>query len=93
MAERAHHPYWKDEFLRPSRKAWVGPFLLGVAYHLRLVQATRAGDGWHALSPTGRWLLGLGEAPAAREARTQALLVQRTSGYRQGLSRPPWSPG
>ncbi len=87
----AHHPYWKDEFLRPSRrKAWVGPFLLGVAYHLRLVQATRAGDGWRVrLSPTGRWLLGLGEAPALESPYGQTLLVQpnlEIIAYRQGLS-------
>ena len=87
----AHHPYWKDEFLRPSRRqAWVATFLLGVAYHLRLVQATQAGDEWRVrLSPAGRWLLGLGEAPAPSPGLRQTLLVQpnlEIIAYRQGLS-------
>ncbi len=40
------HPYWSDEARRPSRRApWVETFLLGVAYHLRLVQAARDAAG------------------------------------------------
>ncbi len=86
-----HHPYWKDEFLRPSRRGpWMETFLLGVAYPLRLVQAVRDGEEWRVrLSPTGRWLLGLGEAPSLESPYTQTLLVQpnlEIIAYRQGLS-------
>ena len=86
-----HHPYWKDEFLRPSRREpWMETFLLGVAYPLRLVQAVRDGDAWRVrLAPTGRWLLGLGEAPALESSFTQMLLVQpnlEIIAYRQGLT-------
>ncbi|HTU17675.1 MAG TPA: helicase-associated domain-containing protein [Gemmataceae bacterium] len=105
------HPYWTSESLRPSRqKPWLGTFLLGVAYQLRLVQAVRAptaptGEtpvppstdrrdagptGWRVrLSPTGRWLLGLAEAPSLETVYTQTLLVQpnlQILAYRQGLS-------
>ncbi len=87
-----HHPYWKGESLRPSQQQpWVGTFLLGVAYHLRAVQAARDADGeWLVrLSPTGRWLLGLAEAPPAPAAYPQTLLVQpnlEVIAYRQGLT-------
>jgi hypothetical protein len=86
------HPYWADESRRPSQRGpWVETFLLGVAYHLRLVQAVRDGSGaWSVrLSPAGRWLLGLAEAPALEIAYTQTLLVQpnlEIIAYRQGLS-------
>ena len=46
----------------PSRqKPWLETFLLGVAYHLRLVQAARAADGAAQVRLTrlGRSLLGL----------------------------------
>src|SRR5204863_103492 len=72
----AHHPYWTGEAVRPSaRRPWVEAFLLGLAYQLRLVQAARDGEGaWHVrLSPLGRWLLGLAEAPAAAAPYTQTL--------------------
>ena len=86
------HPYWADESRRPSRRGpWVETFLLGVAYHLRLVQAVCDPSGaWGVrLSPAGRWLLGLAEAPALEIAYTQTLLVQpnlEIIAYRQGLS-------
>jgi Helicase conserved C-terminal domain len=86
------HPYWADESRRPSRRGpWVETFLLGVAYHLRLVQAVRDPSGaWGVrLSPAGRWLLGLAETPALEIAYTQTLLVQpnlEIIAYRQGLS-------
>jgi hypothetical protein len=88
----AQHPYWTNESLRPSRhKPWLEPFLLGVAYPLRLVQARRgAGGEWQVrLSPTGRWLLGLGTAPNLETLHTQTLLVQpnlQIIAYRQGLT-------
>ncbi len=88
----AQHPYWTNESLRPSRQQpWMEKFLLGVAYQLRLVQATRGEDGaWRVrLSPTGRWLLGLGEAPNLETVHTQTLLVQpnlQIIAYRQGLT-------
>ena len=90
----ARHPYWQGESLRPSRRqGWLAPFLLGVAYHLRLVQAARDADGqWGVrLSATGRWLLGLGEAPALDAAFPKTLLVQpnlEILAYRQGLTPP-----
>jgi hypothetical protein len=97
------HPYWTNESLRPSRqKPWLETFLLGVAYPLRLVQAVPppasppgtggdTGEGaWRVrLSPTGRWLLGLGEAPNLDSVYTQTLLVQpnlQIIAYRQGLT-------
>jgi hypothetical protein len=88
----AHHPYWaEDESLRPSRrKPWLETFLLGVAYPLRLVQARRDDDGWLVrLSPTGRWLLGLGGAPPPESGYQQTLMVQpnlEVVAYRQGLT-------
>jgi hypothetical protein len=88
----AHHPYWKNEELRPSRQLpWLETFLLGVAYHLRLVQVARAGDGgWLVrLAPTGRWLLGLADQPDLETVYTQTLLVQpnlEIIAYRQGLT-------
>jgi hypothetical protein len=88
----AHHPYWTGESLRPSRqKPWAGTFLLGVAYPLRLVEVSRKGEGGPRvrLSATGRWLLGLGEAPAAPPAFPRTLLVQpnlEILAYRQGLT-------
>jgi hypothetical protein len=86
------HPYWMNESLRPSRqKPWLETFLLGLAYQLRLVQATRgSGETWRVrLSPTGRWLLGLAEAPNLETVFTQTLLVQPNLHivvYRQGLT-------
>ncbi len=58
---------------------------------MRLVQAARDGDGgWVVrLSPTGRWLLGLAEAPSLESAHTQTLLVQpnlEIIAFRQGLT-------
>ncbi len=87
----AHHPYWVTDSLRPSlQKPWAEAFLLGIAYHLRVVQAARDGDGWRVrLAPTGRWLLGLGEKPALDAVHTQTLLVQpnlEVIAYRQGLT-------
>jgi hypothetical protein len=86
-----HHPYWAEDSLRPSlQKPWAEAFLLGVAYHLRIVQAARDGDGWRVrLAPAGRWLLGLGDRPALDAVHTQTLLVQpnlEVIAYRQGLT-------
>ncbi len=89
---RLHHPYWSNESLRPSRqKPWVETFLLGVAYHLRLVQSGRGPDGEALvrLAGPGRWLLGLGEAPPAPSGYARTLLVQpnlEVLAYRQGLT-------
>jgi hypothetical protein len=86
------HPYWTGESVRPSRQEpWLETFLLGVAYHLRLVQALRPPDGeWQVrLSPAGRWLLGLTEPPTLETVHTQTLLVQpnlQILAYRQGLT-------
>jgi hypothetical protein len=87
----ARHPYWHSEDLRPSRhKPWLEAFLLGVAYHLRLVQARQGKDGWLVrLSPTGRRLLGYADAPEPPPAYPQTLLVQpnlEIVAFRQGLT-------
>jgi hypothetical protein len=87
-----HHPYWQGDSLRPSKRTpWVVPFLLGVAYHLGVVQATRdvSGDWLVRLSPRGRWLLGLADAAPQDPSYTQTLLVQpnlEVIAYRQGLT-------
>jgi hypothetical protein len=89
---RENHPYWAQEGARPSRyRGWVGSFVLGLLYPLRVVQAAKDDDGAWAvrLSPTGRWLLGLGEEPAAAPPFPQTLLVQpnlEILAYRQGLT-------
>jgi hypothetical protein len=87
----SQHPYWTNESLRPSRQQpWLETFLLGVAYQLRFVQALHTEEGWRVrLSPTGRWLLGLGDAPNLETVHTQTLLVQpnlQILAYRQGLT-------
>jgi hypothetical protein len=86
-----YHPYWQSEHIRPSRQRdWIETFLLGIAYPLKLVQARKDGDAWLVrLSPTGRWLLGEGDAPADSAAFPQTLLVQPNLEilvYRQGLT-------
>jgi hypothetical protein len=85
------HPYWKNEAMRPSRhQPWVETFLLGIAYHLRLVQIARDAEGPGVrLAPVGRWLMGLGEAPSLDTPYPRTLLVQpnlEVIAYRQGLS-------
>jgi hypothetical protein len=85
------HPYWTNEASRPSRRQpWLEAYLLGVAYHLRLVQVARDAEGPGVrLAPAGRWLLGLGDAPSLETAYTRTLLVQpnlEVIAYRQGLS-------
>jgi hypothetical protein len=85
------HPYWASEDTRPSRRRdWVSPYLLGLAYQLRLVQAARHGDDWAVrLSPAGRWMLGLASTPPAGHAFPKTLLVQpnlEVVAYRQGLT-------
>jgi hypothetical protein len=69
----------------------LATFLLGFAYPLRLLQATRGQDGARLirLSPLGRWLLGFGEFPQAPAVYPQTLLVQPNLEilvYRQGLT-------
>jgi hypothetical protein len=87
-----HHPYWKGENLRPSRRQpWIPAFLLGVAHQMRFVQAAKDADGeWLVrLSPLGRWLMGLAESPALETSFQQTLLVQpnlEIIAYRQGLT-------
>jgi hypothetical protein len=87
-----HHPFWTADAVRPSRQAdWMSPFLLGLAYQLRMVQAARTAEGALAvrLSPLGRWLLGLAAAGPAQPAFPRTLLVQpnlEIVAYRQGLT-------
>lgn len=81
-----HHPFWQGG----KTPSGVAKFVLGIAYPLRLVQATRdaGGELLVSLTPLGRWLLGMGPAPAlAQFPRT--LLVQPNLEilvYRQGLT-------
>jgi hypothetical protein len=88
----AHHPYWQGASLKPSRReGWLEPYLLGVAYHLRLIQAARDPSGGYGvrLAPAGRWLLGLADAPPAETGYTQTLLVQpnlEIIAFRQGMT-------
>jgi hypothetical protein len=88
------HPYWAGESVRPSRlRSWVAAFLLGWAYQLRVVQASKGPESeWLVrLSPWGRWLVGLAEQPPAQPGFPQTLLVQpnlEILAYRQGLTPP-----
>lgn len=96
---RDHHPAW-----RGKHDPWIGTFLLGIFFHMRALQlrpslapegskrqgGKEASDG-HAvrLSPTGRWLLGLADAPAVSPVFPRTLLVQPNLEiivYRQGLT-------
>src|SRR5262249_24945243 len=89
-----HHPYWTAVAIRPSRLInWVPTFLLGVAYALRWLQATKSQDGkWLVRSsPLGRWLVGAGRRtePPEPPVFPQTLLVQPNMEilvYRQGLT-------
>ncbi len=89
-----HHPYWHAAAKPAGRSAPSGigltAFLLGVAFPLRLLQATPGAAGWLVrLAPTGRWLLGLAEPPAPPPLYAQTLLVQpnlEIVAYRQGLT-------
>ena len=87
-----HHPWWMGDSLRPSQQEpWLETFLLGVAYHLRLVQAARAADGgWLVrLTPIARWLLQGGPSPDVPPVYAQTLLIQpnlEIVAFRQGLT-------
>lgn len=96
-----HHPFWMQGRASAGRTAGkssatassigVAAFLRGIAFPLRLLQATKTKDeSWVVrLSPVGRWILGIGEAPAAPAGFSQTLLVQpnlEILAYRQGLS-------
>lgn len=82
-----HHPWYAGR----TGETGAADFLRGLAFQLRLVQATPHGnDGWLVrLSPLGRWFLGLGDKLASPPAFPQTLLVQpnlEILAYRQGLS-------
>jgi hypothetical protein len=89
---RENHPYWREDRRRPARdRGWLETFLVGFAYHLRIVQAAKGPDRkWLVrLSPWGRWMLGVAEEPAEVPSYAQTLLVQPNHEiivYRQGLS-------
>ncbi|MCC6418386.1 MAG: helicase-associated domain-containing protein [Gemmataceae bacterium] len=88
---RERHPYWEgNRSAKAGTGCGVGPFLLGLAYQLRLVQAARDADGaWVVrLALLGRWLVGQ-EEPPALAGFPQTLLVQpnlEILAYRQGLT-------
>lgn len=85
---RDHHPYWTSG--TPSDAKGLEVFLLGLAYSLGMVQATKEADGWLVrLSALGRWILGLSETAPGVPAFPQTLLVQPNHeilAYRQGLT-------
>ncbi len=81
------HPFWQGS----AAAVGVAPFLLGAAYPMQLVIATKsaAGEWLVRLSNTGRWLLGLGDKPAPVAGFPQTLLAQpnlEILAYRQGLT-------
>jgi hypothetical protein len=100
-----HHPYWQGgrrldgpplagtiagSTVLAHEEQGLERFLLGIAYHLRLVQAVRGGAGqWLVrLSALGRWLLGRSKAPTW-PSFPQTLLVQPNLEilfYRQGAT-------
>ncbi len=88
-----HHPYWPDrESIRPSKlRGWLEKFLLGVAYQIRFIQATKTTTGRYLvrLSPLGRAILGLQKENDFESGFPKTLLVQpnlEVLAYRQGLS-------
>jgi hypothetical protein len=86
----AHHPYWHSSS-RDVLHLRLETYLLGVAYPLRLIQATRTTDGeiLVRLSPTGSWVLRLTEHQPGQPSFPQTLLVQPNLEilvYRQGLA-------
>lgn len=102
-----HHPFWgapatdvasdgskaasRVSRPRPSVEPGLTPFLLGLAYSLRLVQAARdpSGEYMVRLSDLGRYVLGFSSHAPAAPAFPQTLLVQpnlEILAYRQGLT-------
>ncbi|MGL4554623.1 MAG: helicase-associated domain-containing protein, partial [Gemmataceae bacterium] len=89
---QSHHPYWRSDSLRPSRKGpWAAGFLLGLCLPMKIVQAAADGDGGYAVRLTafGRWLMANAEKPPVPAAFPRTLLVQpnlEILAYRQGLT-------
>lgn len=83
----ARHPFWLG---KKTDGVGVVPFLLGIAFSLRLVQGAKSDSGYVVrLSPLGRWLLGLNDKAPAMPGFKQTLLVQpnlEILAYRQGLT-------
>ena len=82
------HPFWAG---KKTETSGITTFLVGVAYSLKLVQATKGkDDDWLIrLSPLGRWVMRLTEHPPALPGFKQTLLVQpnlEILAYRQGLT-------
>ncbi len=82
------HPYWLG---KKTDSLGIATFLLGIAYSLRLLQATKAPDGgWLVrLAPLGRWALCYSDEPPAVPSFKHTLLVQpnlEILAYRQGLT-------
>jgi hypothetical protein len=93
-----HHPYWgpSSRIHRAGspisrQRSPLAAFLLGFAYQLKVLQATRDKHGeWVIrLSSVGRWFLGIGEKPAKNAPVGPSLVVQpnlEIVAYRQGLT-------
>lgn len=92
----SRHPFWNTSTTpeaTPRRRvaASLTPFLLGLAFQMRMLQAAKDAQGsWLVrLSSEGRWLLGLAEPPSPLAAFPQTLMVQpnlEIIAYRQGLT-------
>jgi hypothetical protein len=85
------HPFWASA--RPPLDSVLGlsAFLLGVAYPLRLVQASKHPEHGTVvrLSPMGRAVLGFSDATLSPPSFPQTILVQpnlEILAYRQGLT-------
>jgi hypothetical protein len=86
----SRHPYWQNSN-RDVIRLRLENFLLGVAFPLRMIQATRNTEGeiLVRLTATGRWLLGLAGQSPVQPSFPQTLLVQPNLEilvYRQGLT-------
>jgi hypothetical protein len=94
-----HHPYWTGGERngrgkgngKPASASGSTTFLLGFAFQLRMLRAARDADGEWVVSLTdlGRWMLGVGPAPAASTTYIKTLLVQPNLEilvYRQGMT-------
>ncbi|MSQ95375.1 MAG: hypothetical protein EXR98_12560 [Gemmataceae bacterium] len=83
----ARHPFWLG---KNTDSLGIVTFLLGIAYSLRLLQATKGDSGWLIrLSPLGRWVMGLTDQLPTIASFKQTLLVQpnlEILAYRQGLT-------
>lgn len=85
------HPFWARSGVRPSQRGpWLEVFLLGVAWPIRLIEATRHEESWRVrLTEWGRAFLTGQEPPQLPPPFPKTLLLQPNLEilvYRQGLT-------